>query len=248
MDLDPQSNATSGLGLERREGVSLYAALLGNGTVAELIQPTVAENVDLVPSELDLAGAEVDIARMDGYLHCFSRAIAPLAMDSHYDFIILDCPPSLGILTMNALTAADGMIAPIQCEYYALEGLSVISSLVRQLRQSGANARIEIDGILMTMYDARTNLSNQVVQEVRSHFGDSVYDTVIPRNVRLSEAPSFGRPVIQYDQHCAGAIAYRALAEEFLTRTVASLSSNSDESATAVSSGDAGQNKTDVPR
>ena len=218
IDVDPQANATSGLGVDRKEGSSVYRALLGDGRLQDLIQKTAVESVDIIPSEINLAGAEVDVARLENYLHCLANAVLPLAQARLYDFIIIDCPPSLGILTMNALTAADSLIAPIQCEYYALEGLSVISSLVRQLRESGANSRIEIEGIVMTMYDGRTNLSAQVVEEVRQHFGDKVYRTFIPRNVRLSEAPSFGRPVIFYDAHCPGAVAYRALAEEFLAR------------------------------
>jgi len=138
-----------------------------------------------------------------------------------YDFILVDCPPSLGILTMNALAAAHSAIVPIQCEYYALEGLSVISRIIQQIRESNANPLIEIEGILMTMYDGRTNLSDEVVEEVRKHFGDKVYRTVIPRNVRLSEAPSFGKPIIQYDSHSSGARAYRQFAEEFLAKTAA---------------------------
>lgn len=218
VDLDPQSNATSGLGLPPQEGASLYAALLGEDTAANLVQKTVVGNVDIIPAELDLAGSEVDIARMDGYIHCFRRTLAPLVEKAAYDFVLVDCPPSLGILTMNALTAADSMIAPIQCEYYALEGLSVINKLIRQLGFGGANPRLTIEGIIMTMYDSRTNLAGQVVAEVRQHFGAKVYDTIIPRNVRLSEAPSYGQPIIRYDAQSSGAKAYRELAVEFLAR------------------------------
>jgi len=217
VDLDPQSNATSGLGLPRQTGTSLYDALLGDGLARDRIQHSPLEGVDIIPSELDLAGAEVDIARQEAYTHCLRNAISPLVRDD-YDVVFVDCPPSLGILTMNALTAADSMIVPMQCEYYALEGLSVISSLLDQLRDSGVNPGIEIEGILMTMFDGRTNLSGEVVKEVRGHFGDKVYRTVIPRNVRLSEAPSFGQPAIIYDTHSTGARAYRALATEFLER------------------------------
>jgi chromosome partitioning protein len=218
IDLDPQANATSGLGVAKREGASVYRALLDNGRLAELVLPTAIERLDLIPSELDLAGAEVDIARGERYLHRFKEASAPLQAEGRYDFIFVDCPPSLGILTMNALTAADAVLIPIQCEYYALEGLSVIQRIIGQLRANGANPALAIEGIVMTMYDLRTNLSQQVVQEVLQHFGDQVYETLIPRSVRLSEAPSYGQPIIAYDQHGTGAAAYRQLAREFLKR------------------------------
>lgn len=218
IDLDPQANTTSGLGLPRQTGTSLYRVLLRERTVHGLVQETVSKNVHIIPSELDLAGAEIDVARMDGYLHSLNMAIAPLVRGGNYDFILIDCPPSLGVLTMNALTAAHSLLLPIQCEYYALEGLSVIHHIINQLREGRANASIDIQGIVMTMYDARTRLSPDVVAEVRKHFGDKVYKTVIPRNVRLSEAPSFGCPVIQYDPHCVGSVAYRELAREVVAR------------------------------
>lgn len=218
IDLDPQANATSGLGMDKQHGRSIYRALLGEEPVEGLVQKTELDRLDLVPSELDLAGAEVDIARSERYLHRFKEAVTPVAAAGSYDFILVDCPPSLGILTMNALTGADSLLIPIQCEYYALEGLSVITQLVRQLRESGANPTLRIEGIVLTMYDSRTNLSQQVVQEVLNHFGESVYETLIPRSVRLSEAPSFGKPIILYDRHCTSAAAYRQLAREFLQR------------------------------
>ena len=225
IDLDPQANATSGLGLPRQQDTSLYRVLLRERTIHGLVQDTVAPNVQIIPSELDLAGAEIDVARMDGYLQGLSMAILPVVRNGGYDFILIDCPPSLGVLTMNALTAADGLLLPIQCEYYALEGLSVITHIVEQLRTSQANPHIEIHGIVMTMFDARTRLSQDVADEVRNHFGERVYKTVIPRNVRLSEAPSFGKPVIQYDAHCAGAEAYRHLAQEVIAQNQATLPS-----------------------
>jgi chromosome partitioning protein len=219
IDLDPQANATSGLGVEVTSGASMYQALLGNVSVTDLIKETPVPGVDIIPSELDLAGAEVDIARMDTYLHCLSHALLPVtnAEFPQYNFILLDCPPSLGILTMNSLSASHSIIVPMQCEYYALEGLSVIVNLINQLRDTGTNPGLGLEGIIMTMTDRRTNLSSQVVQEVRSHFADFVYKATIPRNVRLSEAPSHGMPVIMYDPSSTGAAAYREFAKEFLS-------------------------------
>ncbi len=218
IDLDPQANATSGIGVGQREGGSIYRALLGDTHVRELVVPTAIEHLDLLPSEVDLAGAEIDVARADRYLHRFAEALAPLRAAAHYDFILVDCPPSLGILTMNALCGSDSILIPIQSEYYALEGLTVIERVIGQLRASGANPRLEIEGIVMTMYDGRTNLAQQVVAEVVKHFGEKVFETLIPRSVRLSEAPSYGQPIIVYDKHCTGAAAYRQLAREFLKR------------------------------
>jgi chromosome partitioning protein len=223
IDLDPQCNASSGLGSEpeSRAGGSVYGPLLGEGNLAERIRHTAIKRLDLVPAEVDLAGAEIDVARSDRYLHRFSDIVLPLAGEGRYDFILVDCPPSLGILTMNALAAAEAVIVPTQCEYYALEGLAVICRLIDQIRGGGANPRLEMNGILMTMFDGRTNLSGQVVEEVRRHFGDRVYGTVIPRNVRLSEAPSHGLPVVEYDASSSGAKAYLQFAKEFLARATA---------------------------
>jgi len=218
VDLDPQANATSGLGLAAEQGASLYRPMLGQGSIDTVLRKTTLKGLDIIPSELDLAGAEVDVARMDDYLHRFSDLLIPLLNKGRYDFVLVDCPPSLGILTMNALTAADSMVLPIQCEYYALEGLSVITSLVQQLQESGANADLRIAGILMTMFDSRTKLASDVVKEVRKHFGPLVYRAIVPRNVRVSEAPSFGQPVTEYARHSSGARAYRRFAKEFLRR------------------------------
>ena len=218
IDLDPQANATSGLGVTATPGSSVYEVLLGHGRLIEKVQPTAMERLFVIPSEVDLAGAEIDIARVERYLHRFQEALQPLRALEHYDYIFVDCPPSLGILTMNALAAVDTVVIPLQCEYYALEGLSMIVRLVEQVRQSGANAALEIEGIVMTMFDGRANLSQQVVDEVRSHFPDKVYASVIPRNIRISEAPSHGLPVAMYDGRSTGAEAYRALAKEFLKR------------------------------
>ncbi len=216
-DLDPQANATSGLGLEKGVGQSIYPALLGEVAGASLIKETGIKNLDIIPSELDLAGAEIAIARRDDYLHRLKEAMDPIIESGVYDFIVMDCPPSLGILFMNALNIADEVIIPLQCEYLALEGLSVMVDIVSQIRDAG-NPKLHISGILMTMYNVSTNLSQQVVQEVVKHFGDRVFETLIPRNVRLSEAPSYGKSIIEYDRHCVGSVAYRNLAKEFLKR------------------------------
>src|SRR6266705_5928503 len=187
-------------------------------SVIEKILPTRLTNLLFIPADLDLAGAEVEIARMDNHLTRLAETLSILRSDQTFDFIFLDCPPSLGILMTNALAAADEILTPIQCEYFALEGLVKIVRLVDQVRDSGANDQVEIGGIVMTMFDSRTNLSEQVVNEVRQHFGERVYRTVIPRTVRLSEAPSFGKSILEYDPSGAGASAYRALAREFIKR------------------------------
>ena len=218
IDLDPQGNATSSFGLQEIEGESLYDPLLGDASVLEKVLPTRLDGMFIIPADLDLAGAEIDIARMDNHLTRLSETLAPFRDDATFDFVLLDCPPSLGILMTNALVAADELLTPIQCEFFALEGLVKIVRVVDQIRNSGANDRVEIAGILMTMFDSRTNLSAQVVAEVREHFGERVYNTVIPRTVRLSEAPSFGKSIFEYDANGVGARAYRALAEEFLAR------------------------------
>src|SRR5882724_5057201 len=192
VDLDPQANATSSFGLQAIEHTSLYEPLL--------------------------AGAEVEIARMPNHLTRLAETLKPLHADETFDFVFLDCPPSLGILMSNALAAADELLTPIQCEYFALEGLVKIVRLIEQVIDSGANQRLELRGIVMTMFDARTNLSQQVVADVRKHFGERVYQTVIPRSVRLSEAPSFGKSILEYAPSGAAAQAYRALAREFIER------------------------------
>ncbi|PYL05516.1 MAG: sporulation initiation inhibitor Soj [Verrucomicrobia bacterium] len=218
VDLDPQANATSALGLQEIEGDTLYEPLLGSGSVIDKIIPTRSERLFFIPADLDLAGAEVEIARMPDHLTRLAQALSILRLDQTFDFVLLDCPPSLGILMTNALAAADEILTPIQCEYFALEGLVKIVRVVEQVRDSGANNQLEIGGIVMTMFDSRTNLSAQVVAEVRQHFGKCVYNTVIPRTVRLSEAPSFGKSILEYDPRGAGAYAYRKLAREFTQR------------------------------
>src|SRR5919198_983352 len=218
IDLDPQANATSSFGLQAVEQTSLYEPLLGDASITERIFPTERDGLFIVPSDLDLAGAEVEIARMPNHLTRLAETLQPLHADETFDFVLLDCPPSLGILMSNALAAADELLTPIQCEYFALEGLVKIVRLIEQVRDSGANKRLELGGIVMTMFDARTNLSEQVVAEVRQHFGERVYQTVIPRSVRLSEAPSFGKSILEYAPSGAAAEAYRALAREFTQR------------------------------
>ena len=218
IDLDPQANATSGLGLAQQPGVSLYPVLTGSADIADMIQATPYENVNIIPAELDLAGAEIEIARQPDHLHAVKKVIDRLLEASVFDFVIMDCPPSLGILMSSALAGAHSVVVTMQCEYYAMEGLSVITHLVEKMRVSGVNPALQLEGILMTMYDARTNLGQDVVSEVRSHFGEMVYNTVIPRNVRISEAPSFGKPVIAYDPLSKGAESYKQFAREFLKR------------------------------
>jgi chromosome partitioning protein len=218
IDLDPQGNATSSLGMQELEGESLYEPLLGNISIADRVLPTRLQDLFIVPADLDLAGAEIEIARMDSHLTRLTATLAPLRADETFDFVLIDCPPSLGVLMTNALAAADELLTPIQCEYFALEGLVKIDRVIEQIRNSGANDRLQIGGIVMTMFDSRTNLSSQVVAEVRGHFGERVFETVIPRTVRLSEAPSFGKSILEYDRSGPGARAYRALAGEFIKR------------------------------
>ena len=218
IDLDPQANATSSFGLQDVEDISLYEPLLGEASISEKILPTQREGLFIVPADLDMAGAEVEIARMPNHLTRLAETLKPLHTDETFDFVFLDCPPSLGILMSNALAAADELLTPIQCEYFALEGLVKIVRLIEQVLDSGANERLQLGGIVMTMFDARTNLSQQVVADVRKHFGERVYQTVIPRSVRLSEAPSFGKSILEYASSGPAAQAYRALAREFMKR------------------------------
>ncbi len=218
IDLDPQANATTGLGQQRQDGVSILPALMGSVSVADMIQPTPYENLNLIPSEVGLAGAEIELARRGDHLQVVRGVLQQIREAAVFDYIILDCPPSLGILMTASLAAADGILVPMQAEYYALEGLSVITGLIERLKANGANPGLELSGILMTMVNMTTRLSQDVIDEVRRHFGDKVYEAMIPRNVRTSEAPSFGQPVIFYDPSCRGAEAYRAFAKEFAVR------------------------------
>ncbi|MBQ7188411.1 MAG: ParA family protein [Kiritimatiellae bacterium] len=218
IDLDPQANATSGLGLQRQQGVSLYPILTGAADIADVIQPTPYENINIIPSELDLAGAEIEIARQPNHLTVIHDVLDRVLQAGVFDYILMDCPPSLGILMTASLAAADGIVVTMQCEYYAMEGLSVITELINKLHDNGANPNLKLEGILMTMFDGRTRLAADVVEEVRKHFGDLVYNAVIPRSVRVSEAPSFGQPVVFYDPSNRASLAYREFAKEFSKR------------------------------
>ncbi len=213
IDLDPQGNATSGFGVDRnRLGRSIYDGIVDSVDLTELIVPTTVPGLDLIPSSLALAGAEVELAALLNRERRLEHAIGSLA--ASYEYILLDCPPALGLLTVNALTAADAVFIPIQCEYYALEGLSQLIATVNLVRDH-LNPGLAIKGVVLTMFDARTNLSTEVAAEVRRHLGAAVYGTVIPRSVRLSEAPSHGLPIALYRPDSKGAEAYHELADEF---------------------------------
>ena len=216
VDLDPQGNATSGYGLDKNQREQcIYDALLADVPLAELIEPVGVQGVFVVPATIQLAGAEIELVSAFSRETKLKQVIAPVLGD--FDFVVVDCPPSLGLLTVNALTAAAGVLIPVQCEYYALEGLTKLLESVR-LVKTHLNPSLEVFGVVMTMFDARTKLSQQVVNEVKDFFGEQVFDTVIPRSVRLSEAPSFGQPVTLFDPSGKGADAYRELAKEVMAR------------------------------
>jgi chromosome partitioning protein len=215
IDIDPQSNATLGLGVDKRTTPTVYDALLDDLPLADAVHPTSIERLGLVPAGPDLAGANVELPRLPGSETRLRDALAPIR--DRYAFVLLDCPPSLGPLTVNALVAADRVIVPVQAEYFALEGLAGLLDTL-SLVQRELNPRLTIAGMLLTMHDGRTRLAQEVESEVRTHFPKLVFDTVIPRNVRVSEAPSFGQPVIHFDPHCAGAEAYFELAKEVASR------------------------------
>lgn len=216
VDMDPQGNASSGLGILATEGKSMYDVLMGDIGAAECIVTTPVEGLSLLPADIRLAAAEVDLVAAQGREYILRNALESLR--GQYDYIFIDCPPSLGLLTLNALSAADRVVVPIQCEYYALEGVGQLVNTVRRV-QRGLNPRLEIEGVVLTMLDGRTNLGIQVVQEVKRYFRDQVYASIIPRNVRLSEAPSHGVPIHLYDPRSMGAEAYNDLADEFLERS-----------------------------
>jgi len=224
IDLDPQANATTVLLSHEVPEGGLYRALIGETTMAEIILSTRLHNLFLIPTDLELAGAEIDVARQEEHLIQLRQRLMPVKESRKFDYIFLDCPPSLGILMSNALTAADEVLIPIQCEYYALEGLGKLVGVMQQLRQGGVNPNLTMSGLLMTLFDTRTNLSGAVVKDVRDHFQEVVFETVIPRSIRLSEAPSFGKTILEYDNRGPGAAAYRALALEFLKRQAEGIS------------------------
>lgn len=214
VDIDPQGNATSGLGVDRNKlSASIYDLLLGEAGIEQVIIKSLMEKLDLIPANISLAGAEIEMVEMENREARLREALK--VIKNNYDYILIDCPPSLGLLTINALTAADRVLIPIQCEYYALEGVGQLLQTI-DLVQRCLNPRLELEGVVLTMFDARTNLAIQVVDEVKDYFGDKVFSTVIPRNVRLSEAPSYGKPVITYDPRSKGATLYQELAQEVI--------------------------------
>ncbi len=213
-DTDPQGNTTSGVGVDRRScKLSVYEVMIGGEKAKEAIIKTQFKNLDLLPSHMDLAAAELELASREHREDTLKSALAPIR--GEYDYLLVDCPPSLGLITTNALNAADTILIPIQCEYYALEGLSQLMNTVRRVKRQ-YNERLDIEGVLLTMYDGRLNLTQQVVEEVKKYFPRKVFKTVIPRTVRLSEAPGFGQPVLYYDRASRGAQAYGELAAEVM--------------------------------
>lgn len=213
IDADPQGNATSGVGAEKDVELSTYDILVGDTEMADAVEKTVIKNLLVCPSNINLAGAEVELVSMMSREQRLKEKLE--VIKEHFDYILIDCPPSLGLITLNAFTASDSVLIPVQCEYYALEGLGQLLNTINLVKKH-LNKNIEIEGALLTMYDARTNLSNQVVKEVKKYFNDKVYKTVIPRNVRLSEAPSYGMPITEYDPRSKGAKMYEKFTKEFL--------------------------------
>ncbi len=216
VDADPQANATSGMGVTPDEGdASIYECLADGYPAADAVRPTVVEGLDLICSRIDLVGAEVELMNRPDRERALARVLAPLK--ESYDYILIDCSPSLGVITVNALTASDSVIIPVQAEYFALEGISQLLNTIRIIK-SRLRPSLEIEGFLLTMYDARLRLANQIFEELKGHFGDMVFSTVIPRNIKLSESPSHGLPVILYDPDSRGAIAYKLLARELISK------------------------------
>jgi chromosome partitioning protein len=218
IDADPQGNASTGLGVPlRKRRLTLYDVLMNECSAAEAMMPTLVPNLGLIPAEPDLAGIELEIGRAEGRAKRLAHALFFGGFTSQYDHVLIDCPPSLNLLTVNALTAAHGVIVPLQCEFFALEGLSQLLGTIEQVR-GGLNPGLELQGVVLTMFDRRNSLSSQVAKDVRANLNDKVYQTIIPRNVRVSEAPSFGKPAIIYDLNCVGSRAYLDLAREVLAR------------------------------
>ena len=216
VDMDPQGNLTSGLGVDKDSvEKSIYELIIGEVDINEVINKEVLENLDIIPTSIDLSAAEIELIGVDDKEYILRNAIDQVK--DQYDFVIIDCPPSLSMLTINAMTTADSVIVPIQCEYYALEGLSQLIHTV-ELVKDRLNSKLEIEGVVFTMYDARTNLSLQVVENVKDNLQQNIYKTIIPRNIRLAEAPSYGLPINKYDPKSTGAESYRALAKEIMNR------------------------------
>jgi chromosome partitioning protein len=215
VDLDPQANATSGVGISKSLEHSMYDVMVESLPIAEIITPTEIPTLFVAPSSVDLVGAEVELRDAIGREYYLRKALE--SIDGQFDYVLIDSPPSLGLLTVNGLTAANSVLVPMQCEYFALEGISQLLITIDRVR-GAVNPALEIEGIVLTMYDERMNLSRQVAEEVRTHFADQVYQTIIPRNVRLGEAPSFGKPIILYDIRSRGSEAYISLAREFIHR------------------------------
>jgi len=217
-DLDPQGNASTGLGIDRNvREITSYDVVLGTAPLSDAVHETQVPNLFIVPSTVDLSGADLELAELPQRNFRLQQAFDKAAARTDFDYILIDCPPSLSLLTINALVAADSVLVPLQCEFFALEGLSLLLKTVEQVRTS-LNPTLEINGVVLTMFDKRNNLSEQVAQDVRDYLGDKVFRTVIPRNVRVSEAPSFGLPALLYDHRCTGSVAYIALAREVLGR------------------------------
>ena len=217
IDIDPQGNTTSGLGLDKNSlDFSMYDVLVSDTTIKEsIIKSDLVQNLSIAPSTMELAGAEVELINKENREKIMKDKLKEI--EDEYDYVFIDCPPSLGVLTINALSCADSVLIPIQCEFYALEGVSQLMSTVQLVKKS-LNKKLDIEGVIMTMFDFRTNLSNEVLKEVQKFFNEKVYKTTIPRNVRLAEAPSFGLPIMLYDEKCKGAEAYVNLTKEFLNR------------------------------
>lgn len=215
VDMDPQANATSGLGIDKNLPNNIYRALIGESPLDDVVQPTAIDWLDIVPSTIDLIAAEVELAAIQERELYLKKTLEKF--HKIYKYIIIDCPPSLGMLTLNSLAASDSVLIPLQCEYYAMEGLGQLLKTIELIR-NGLNERLTLEGVLITMYDSRLNLANQVIAEVKKHFGEKVYDTIIPRTVRLAEAPSFGKPILSYDKNSKGAEIYLTFAEEFLKK------------------------------
>ncbi len=218
VDFDPQANATSGLGYNSEEYASSYEALLGNQPLQDFIEETRIKNLDLVPAEMDLAGIEIEKAGQADQILTLKNALAPLKEANAYDYCIIDTPPSLGILMTSALAAADEVLIPLQCEWFGLEGLAKMVKVIKQISESGTNPNLELKGILMTMYDGRTNLAKSVVSEVKSYFPNEIYNAIIPRTIKIGESPSHGLTILEHDKSGTGAKAYLEAAKEFLSR------------------------------